>query len=165
MTERAYQVYLGNKMTGVPEFNFPWFHDAAAFLRNVMGWQVKNPAEKDLEQIPYEQMIVTPGYAEGDLAKYVANSTFTMSNAMEWDLPAILESDGIVLGTEWPTSTGGRWERVVAEALDRDIWLIERVEHSDQFNVWRDPEPKQLTQYLAQFPAWLVAIGAEELTV
>lgn len=144
-----YSVYLGNRMTNVPEFNFPWFAAAAEFLRVSEGWGVKNPAEKDLESIPHEVMVTIPGYETGDLALYTANSTFSMANAMEWDLPAILSSNGIVLGDGWPVSTGARWERTVAEALDRDIWLL----HGEpgNFELEQDPNPKQLTQFLAGF--------------
>jgi hypothetical protein len=143
----AYKVYLANRMSNVPEFNFPWFADAAKFLRETFGWEVANPAEKDLEDIPFEVMSKTPGYDEGDLELYCANSTFTMSNAMAWDLPAILSGDGIVLGPEWHLSTGARWERIVAEALGREVWLLSGSGLSN-FYLSKDPIQDRLTQYL-----------------
>ena len=38
------RVYIAGPMTGVPEYNFPAFHAAAARLRQA-GWDVVNPAE------------------------------------------------------------------------------------------------------------------------
>lgn len=154
MTQRAYQVYLAGPMSNRPGFNFHQFFDAASYLRLVKGWQVLSPAEKDLEQIPWEEMQLIPGFDTGDLATYVANSSFTMSNAMEWDLPAILQSDGIVLLDEWETSTGARWERAVAEALDRDIWLLHDTPGDTGLHEWelvKDEEPKQLTNFMKRF--------------
>lgn len=37
-------IYLSGPMTGLPEFNYPAFHAAAAELR-ALGYQVENPAE------------------------------------------------------------------------------------------------------------------------
>ena len=150
--DSPYDVYLANRMSSIPEFNFPWFAKAAEYLRTSRGWGVKNPAEKDLEAIPYEKMVTIPGYDEGDLTKYCANSSFTMSNAMEWDLPAILDSRGIVLGDGWAVSPGARWERLVAEALDRDVWLLHGDGATQPFWLVLDKEPKQLTKFLASFP-------------
>jgi Domain of unknown function (DUF4406) len=151
MTAKKYGVYLGNAMTNIPAFNFPWFFEAEAWLlANTHITAVANPARKDLEKIPLEEMQTIPGYDTGDLPTYVANSSFTMANAMEWDLPAILRAHGIVLGDGWPTSTGARYERLVAEALGRDIWLLHGTSDAD-FELERDPAPLRLTNYLKRY--------------
>lgn len=152
-----YLVYLANKMTGIPAFNFPWFFDAEDYLVNDMGWSVLSPARKDLEQIPWDVMQTIKGFDTGDLRAYVENSTFTMANAMEWDLPAIVRANGIVLGEAWVDSTGSRWERVCAEALDRDIWILHG-EGPDDFRLERDTAPKQMTEYLSHYPETLRAV-------
>lgn len=143
-----YTVYLAGPMTNRPGFNFPQFFDAEAHL-NGLGWDVKNPARKDLEKIPWDEMQTIPGFDTGDLPTYVANSSFTMANAMEWDLPAILNSDGIVLLPEWYTSTGARYERTVAEALDRDVWVMRP--WGSSWDVEADSHPKRITEFLRDF--------------
>jgi hypothetical protein len=161
----TYWVYLAGPMTNIPEFNFPAFYDATEWLR-ANGWGVFSPAEKDLEQIPADEMKHIPGYAEGDIVKYVANSSFTLANAMEWDLPAIQKSNGIVLLPGWERSTGARYERCVAEALDRDVWLLVKHEQTDEqpasYELVADDNKTQLTDYLRGFGTPQVA--SEEQT-
>jgi uncharacterized protein DUF4406 len=38
------KIYISGRMSGLPEFNFPAFHKAAADWR-AAGWEVVNPAE------------------------------------------------------------------------------------------------------------------------
>lgn len=42
--EETPYIYLCGPMTGLPEYNYPAFHAAAAELR-AQGWRVVNPAE------------------------------------------------------------------------------------------------------------------------
>lgn len=149
-TKAPYGVYLANAMTNIPAFNFPWFFEAEDWLlANTKITAVANPARKDLESIPLEEMQVIPGYDTGDLPTYVANSSFTMANAMEWDLPAIMAANGIVLGDRWATSTGARYERTVAEALDRDIWLLHGTgTEDDPFSLEEETDKLVVTTFL-----------------
>lgn len=148
--DKQYTIYLAGPMTNIAKFNFPAFHDATDYLRS-NGWRVLSPAEKDLDQIPLERMVTIPGYAEGDIVKYCANCEFTMANVMEWDLPAIMQSDGIVLLEGWEKSTGARYERMVAEALARDIWLMTGINEHSGYTLTRDPDPTRLTTFLRGF--------------
>lgn len=152
----AYTVYLAGPMTNRPGFNFPLFFDAARALREQFNYEVLSPAEKDLETIPESLFLQN---TTGDLPRLVSESAangtpFTLKNAMEWDLPAIQKSNGIVLLPGWETSTGARWERTVAEALDRDILLMKRVSVPEQEPVWLlnpDDQQKRLTEFLRGF--------------
>lgn len=154
----SYAIYLAGPMTNIPEFNFPLFFSGAKYLRDDWGWTVLSPAEKDLECIPEHEMKLIPGYDTGDLPLYVANSSFTMANAMEWDLPAIMAADGIVLLDGWENSTGARWERIVAEALGRDIWLMHGpASNGLLYPPVRELETTLLTDFLRGFPASLDA--------
>lgn len=151
-----YQVYLAGPMTNIAAFNFPLFFAAAKWLRDGNGWSVLSPAEKDLEQIPWDLMVTVPGFATGDLVAYSANSTFDMGNAMEWDLPAIMQSDGIVMLPGWESSTGARWERTVAEALGRSVWLLTPTYFEEgvptRWHLKMDDVQLRLTPYLRGFP-------------
>lgn len=88
-------VYISGPMTGMPDHNFPAFHEAAAHYRG-LGYTVINPAE-------------LPG--EGD------------DHPWEWylrrDLIAMLEggADTIVLLPNWSQSKGARLEQHVAMRL------------------------------------------------
>lgn len=160
--KKPYTVYLAGPMTSIPAFNFPLFFAGAEWLRG-NGWTVLSPAEKDLEQIPWDVMVTVPGFDVGDLVAYSANSTFDMGNAMEWDLPAIMNSDGIVMLPGWENSTGARWERTVAEALGRTVWLLtptlfEFVDGSDEsvparWHLKQDDVQLRLTPFLRGFPS------------
>ncbi len=150
-TKTPYGVYLANAMTNLPAFNFPWFFEAEDWLlANTKITKVRNPARMDADQIPLEVMKTIPGYDTGDLSTYVANSSFTLAKAMKRDLLAILKSDGIVLGDRWPTSTGARYERVVAEALDRDIWLLHGTS-DDDFELVEETDKLLLTKFLRHY--------------
>lgn len=146
----SYSVYLAGPMTNRPKFNFPLFFETEEWLVTELDWFVRSPAKKDLELISWEEMALVPGFDVGDLVAYVENSPFTMANAMEWDLPAIMASDGIVLLPEWETSTGARWERTVAEALGREVWLM-RKDDADEWYVEKDEVQDRMTQYLRGF--------------
>jgi hypothetical protein len=41
------RAYIANKMTGIPQFNIPWFDAAALYLREEKGIDVVSPAELD----------------------------------------------------------------------------------------------------------------------
>jgi hypothetical protein len=159
MTQKQYTVYLAGPMSNIAGFNFPLFFDATDWLRNVLGWKVWSPAEKDLDTIPWDEMQTVPGFDTGDLKTYCENSSFTMSNAMEWDLPAIMNSDGIVLLPGWETSTGCRWERTCAEALGRKVWLLTpNTVVGDAWEINEDTCQDRLTQFLRAYPTELEAV-------
>lgn len=86
-------------MRGYEEYNFPAFHAAAAVLRE-QGYEVFSPAERDLEE----------GF---DPTKDEAQP---MAYYMKFDLPAVCESDMVVVLPGWRESTGARLETHVAYA-------------------------------------------------
>lgn len=102
-------LYLAGPMTGLPEFNFPAFIDAAKILRE-QGHCVFSPAERDLA-IGFDP---TKNSLEG----------FDLVDAMRWDLGCILHQvQGVALLPGWEASKGVSIELTVARAVDRKIFL------------------------------------------
>lgn len=94
------RVYVAGPMTGLPEFNFPAFHAAAAAWR-AAGWEVRNPAESfdGRTDLPYRE--------------YVAH-----------DMVLLREVDAIALLPGWdgPNARGSVWEREVALLLGKRVY-------------------------------------------
>jgi hypothetical protein len=89
------RVYISGPMTGLPNHNFPAFHEAAAAWR-LAGWDVLNPAEsfEGAGGLPYKI------YAEHDVALLQASQAIAM-------LP----------GWDDVGSRGAVWERLIAERM------------------------------------------------
>lgn len=89
------RIYIAGPMTGLPDFNFPAFHHAAAAWR-AAGWEVVNPAESfgGAQDRPYRE--------------YVAR-----------DLETLRTCDAIAMLPGWdgPAARGSVWEREVAHQL------------------------------------------------
>ena len=89
------KIYIAGPMTGLPDYNFPAFHAAAAAWR-AEGWEVVNPAEEfdgDTGR-PYQE------YVERDLM-----------HLRNVDAIAMLE------GWDGPNARGSVWEREIALRL------------------------------------------------
>lgn len=91
------RIYISGPMTGIPEWNYPAFHDAAHRLR-VMGWTPINPAES------------FGGATDRPYREYV-----------EEDLRLLQQANAIYLLPGWdgPGARGSVWEWAVATKLFR----------------------------------------------
>lgn len=89
-------IYIAGPMTGIPQFNFPAFHAAAAALRSA-GWDVVNPAE------------VCP------------DPTMAWLDCMRRDIAALMGCDSIALLPGWMDSKGARLERHIAVQLGLQV--------------------------------------------
>ena len=89
------RLYLAGPMTGMPEYNFPAFHAAAAEWR-AMGWEVNNPAEEfdGRTDLPYRE------YVQQDVLQLC-----------QCDAVAMLE------GWDGPNARGSVWERQIAISM------------------------------------------------
>ena len=134
--------YVGGPMRGWPMFNFPAFDSLAAWLR-AEGWAVANPADHDREVLGRDVLESADGYAEGDITTWAKSTGFSFSDAMRWDLEQVLRADAIVLLPGWQSSTGARYERIVAEAAGRKVYLAKRVGRS-LWSVRLDSEQKRM---------------------
>lgn len=86
------KLYIAGPMTGLPDYNFPAFHAAAANLRG-KGHEVVNPAELPAPDDP------------------------TWSNYMRGALRVMLTCEAVVFLPGWMQSNGARLERMVADRL------------------------------------------------
>lgn len=93
-------IYLAGPMSGIPEFNHPAFHAAAAKLR-AAGWEVVNPAE------------VNPDH------------TRPWAECLRADIVAMMDCDSIVLLPGWMDSRGARLERHIAVQLGMAVYEVE----------------------------------------
>jgi hypothetical protein len=97
------KIYIAGRMSGLPDHNFPAFHDAAVAWR-AAGWEVVNPAELDGDT-PYEELVTMPwGYF------------------IRRDLGYLVTCDAIALLPGWEKSKGARLERHVAAQLAMQIF-------------------------------------------
>lgn len=105
-------IYIAGPMSGLPEFNFPAFKNAAYVLR-CKGWEVHNPAEKDGEAVEGTQ-----AYADGDHIA-VQEQGFNFRDAYLWDVQKVIECDAIYMLRGWENSPGARGEHAVAVAMQK----------------------------------------------
>ena len=112
-------VYLAGPMRGIPNFNFPAFHKAAAKLRDA-GHKVFNPAEKD-EKKYGKNISKSP---TGSL-KTAEKRGFSLRAALGADLAFICaKADAVALLPGWKNSKGARAEKATAEALGLEVWFL-----------------------------------------
>jgi len=102
------KLYLAGKMTGISQFNFPAFHDAARLLRGA-GYEVFSPAEHD-EAMGFDSSQMT-GFE-------VLDGPYTLREMLLADTSWICtHAEGIALIPGWETSKGAVAELALARAL------------------------------------------------
>lgn len=89
-------IYIAGPMTGLPDWNFEAFNDAAEELIS-QGLKVINPAANNDTTLPYETY---------------------MRKAIE----ALLTCDTILMLSGWEKSNGARMEHMIAVNLGFTIW-------------------------------------------
>lgn len=115
------KVYLAGPMRGIPEFNFPAFHRAAAHLR-ADGHEVFSPAEKDNERHGVD---ISKGNVTGDESIAAQQHGFNLREALGIDLAWICEhAEAIALLPGWENSKGAKAERATAEALGLAVIFV-----------------------------------------
>lgn len=122
--------YLAGPMRGLPEYNFPAFHAAAADLR-ARGLEVFSPAERDIEEDGF------------DPKTHPAQS---MAYYMQHDLPAVCRADCVVVLPGWEDSQGASLEVYVAAALGKPVFLYPELRRVGE----RHPNSARFHQLLAE---------------
>ena len=96
------RIYLSGPMTGVPEFNFPFFNSEAARIR-ALGYDVVNPAEINLD--------VKTSWHE----------------CMRQDIAALVTCDAIALLDGWQGSSGAHLEMHIAHRVGIEILMAREI--------------------------------------
>jgi Domain of unknown function (DUF4406) len=108
------RIYLAGPMRGVPHFNFPAFHTAAAKLRSE-GHEVFSPAERDIR---VHGEAFSKSSLAGDNDEAEREHGFNLREALADDLNWIcLHADAVALMPGWSASKGANAERATAIAL------------------------------------------------
>jgi hypothetical protein len=125
------KLYLGNKMSGIPYFNAPWFDTAAAFLMTLPHVdEVFNPAQHDRD-MGFDPMQCPNGSPEEAKA-----AGFEVHKALKADWSWIADhSDGLIVGPDWYNSPGTMSEVACHQALRLPV-----VEYMAYMSAWDDPE-------------------------
>ena len=111
-------IYLAGPMRGIPEFNFPAFHEAAARLR-AEGHEVFSPAERANERYGTD---ISKDNTTGDEAEAAAQHGFSLREALAADLAWICQhADAVYLLPGWQNSKGATAERALGLALGLEI--------------------------------------------
>lgn len=103
------KIYISGPMSGLPEFNYPAFNEAARILR-ANGYRVYNPAELQ-------------GLSEEKLQRMTKFEIWVwyMKRAIRLELKA----DTIVMLSGWRKSKGAKVERWLAKILGYEILEFE----------------------------------------
>lgn len=117
------RLYIAGPMTGIPQFNYPAFIEAAAALRTE-GWDITCPAELDDADTKRKAMASMDGsLADGDW------NGDTWGDFLSRDVKLIADTvDGVALLHGWGDSRGACLEAFVA-LLDNKP-LYEYFEHT-----------------------------------
>ena len=115
------KIYLAGPMRGIPHFNFPAFHKAAAKLR-AAGHVVFNPAERDIERHGKD---ISAGNVAGSEQQAQQEHGVNLRQALADDMAFIcLDADAIALLPGWEDSKGALAEKATARALGlQEIFL------------------------------------------
>jgi hypothetical protein len=107
-------VYIAGPMRGYPLFNFPAF-DAARDAWAARGWTVISPADmdRDIDGLHPEAM---------DGSSPTSSPDKPFSHYMRRDIEALLRSTAIAFLPGWEKSVGANVERVVAGALNLEMY-------------------------------------------
>jgi hypothetical protein len=111
------KVYLAGPMTGLPDFNYPAFHAAAATLR-AAGHEVLNPAEH-----------------------FGGDQTREYSQYMRAAIGALLTAEAIFTLPGWRESEGAKFERLIAGKLGLPHLNESNFERGLVWGVWASPAP------------------------
>jgi len=116
--------YLGGPMTGIPQFNFPAFKQAAEVLR-ANGYNLVSPAELDDPETAAAAMQSADGAPGSGSANGETWSTFLARDVIICALPTCV--GGIFL-PGWEFSSGAKLEMTVLDSLGKQLNAVNIVD-------------------------------------
>ncbi len=112
------RLYLAGPMSGIQQFNFPAFREAATGLR-ARGYDVVSPAELDNPK----QRAVSLASPDGDDEARVRMTGETWGDLLARDVKLVAdEVDGIAVLPGWYRSRGARLETFVAALCRKPVF-------------------------------------------
>ncbi|MEE9125379.1 MAG: DUF4406 domain-containing protein [candidate division NC10 bacterium] len=113
---RSLRLYLAGPMTGIPQYNFPAFDQAAAVLRDI-GYDVVNPTETDPEDVQDLARASTNGDPTTDGISHLEPLEVTaVRNVHE-----VVGCDAVALLNGWHRSPGTRHEVETAHRFGKPV--------------------------------------------
>lgn len=167
-------IYVSGPMTGLPEFNFPAFDEVSAALRTA-GHAVFSPADNDRVRwlaLGVEDIKTVPGFTAGDAWEYGKHSQdISTESLFRDDFNYIVNGCNLmVMLNGWEKSTGARYERAIAEALNIPIVRLGTAADIGNplggFEVGglvfvNDDAEKRITKHLSYFPEAVELEGSD----
>ncbi len=128
-------IYIAGPMSGLPDFNFPAFYEAATRFEEE-GWIVFNPANKEGETLSEESKV------NGDHIK-AKEDGFNFRSVYLWDIEKVITSDAIYMLPGWENSAGARGEYAVARAMQK---------HYPEYKIfYEEPRAETIQSLLREF--------------
>ena len=116
------RIYLAGSMSGIPEFNFPAFNQAAYTLRK-QGHFVFNPAERDNAR--HGGVDISKGNETGSQTQAAVEHGFSLADALIDDLTFIMrEATTIALLPGWEHSAGANLEFATAKIFKLEFMYL-----------------------------------------
>ena len=111
--------YIAGPMSGIAQFNYPAFFDAAEQLRNA-GYDVVSPAEMDSPEVQAAAL----ASEEGNLSE-LADTGESWGDMLSADVKLIADDvDGVLVLPGWEKSRGARLEAFVAVCVQKPVSTI-----------------------------------------
>lgn len=107
-TAEVSKVYVSGPMSGIPDHNFPAFHEAAKHLRG-NGYTVVSPAELDEEDV-------------GGIPEAVEVGGLEYIEYLKRDVEHVVHVDALVMLPGWQKSRGARFEAYIAAGLEKPVY-------------------------------------------
>ena len=111
-------LYLAGPMTGISQFNYPAFFEAATNLRHA-GFGVINPPENDAPDVQRAAL----ASETGDWADLPDTGTL-MEDIIRQNVEDVMMSDGVAVLFDWRKSRGAVMEVALANRLEIPVRYV-----------------------------------------